>query len=73
MEAAEAGLRITVALCEFWFFPGVNGDGRVWLDRALARPRASPRGRRLHDRVSVRSRLGRTIWLPSTTPTGKSR
>jgi len=28
-------MRITVALCEFWLFRGLNGEGRVWFDRAL--------------------------------------
>ncbi|WP_431971816.1 protein kinase domain-containing protein [Nocardia sp. bgisy134] len=39
-EAAVAGLRTTAALFEFWSFRGLYGEGRSWLDRILAHPRA---------------------------------
>lgn len=39
-EAAEAGLRIAAGLYDFWSFRGLYGEGRSWLDRALARPAA---------------------------------
>ncbi|WP_281205039.1 protein kinase domain-containing protein [Nocardia shimofusensis] len=39
-EAAETGLRIASALVFFWTFRGVTSEGRRWLDRALAHPRA---------------------------------
>ncbi|MEV5831965.1 protein kinase [Nocardia sp. NPDC052112] len=35
-EAARAGLRTTAALYEFWLFRGLYGEGRSWLERALA-------------------------------------
>ncbi|AHH17592.1 serine/threonine-protein kinase PknK [Nocardia nova SH22a] len=35
-EAAGTALRTTAALYEFWFFRGQYGEGRSWLDRALA-------------------------------------
>ncbi|MFI2472918.1 ATP-binding protein [Nocardia xishanensis] len=39
-EAAEAGLRTVAALHEFWSFRGLYGEGRNWIDRVLAHPRA---------------------------------
>ncbi|MBF6245676.1 protein kinase [Nocardia elegans] len=36
-EAADAALRTTAALYEFWFFRGQYGEGRLWLERAIAR------------------------------------
>ncbi|MBF6166286.1 protein kinase [Streptomyces gardneri] len=39
-DAAEAGLRIVAALHEFWSFRGLYGEGRFWIDRVLAHPRA---------------------------------
>ncbi|WP_062996836.1 protein kinase domain-containing protein [Nocardia mikamii] len=36
-ETAGTALRTTAALYEFWFFRGQYGEGRSWLDRALAR------------------------------------
>ncbi|MFF0501840.1 protein kinase [Nocardia aobensis] len=48
-EAAEAGLCTAAALYEFWFFRGLYGEGRSWLDRALA----SPEARSIPDRVKA--------------------
>ncbi|WP_327099004.1 protein kinase [Nocardia vinacea] len=48
-EAADAGLRTAAALFEFWFFRGMLGEGRSWLDRVLARPSA----RSIPDRVKA--------------------
>ncbi|MFQ6398014.1 protein kinase domain-containing protein [Nocardia sp. KC 131] len=39
-EAADAGLQTASALWEFWVFRGLYGEGRSWLDRVLAHPRA---------------------------------
>ncbi|MBY8863395.1 protein kinase [Nocardia sp. CA2R105] len=39
-EAAEAGLRTAAALFIFWTFQGLYGEGRRWLARVLAHPRA---------------------------------
>ncbi|WP_040699000.1 helix-turn-helix transcriptional regulator, partial [Nocardia vinacea] len=39
-ESAEAGLRTAAALWMFWSFRGLYGEGRRWLDRALAHPGA---------------------------------
>ncbi|WP_433621992.1 protein kinase domain-containing protein [Nocardia sp. CA-120079] len=39
-QAAEAGLRATAALYDFWGFRGRYGEGRSWIDRFLAHPRA---------------------------------
>ncbi|WP_330249278.1 protein kinase [Nocardia sp. NBC_00565] len=39
-EAAEAGLRTATALFMYWTFRGLYGEGRRWIDRALAHPRA---------------------------------
>lgn len=36
--AADAGLRTAAGLYEFWNFRGLYGEGRAWLERALARP-----------------------------------
>ncbi|MBY8856895.1 protein kinase [Nocardia sp. CA2R105] len=36
-QAADAALRTTAALYEFWFFRGQYGEGRLWLERAIAR------------------------------------
>ncbi|MEV4237440.1 protein kinase [Nocardia sp. NPDC049737] len=41
-EAAEAGLRITAALYDFWSLSGLYGEGRSWIDRVLAHPGAQP-------------------------------
>ncbi|WP_327097340.1 hypothetical protein OIE68_00175 [Nocardia vinacea] len=47
-ESAEAGLRTAAALAAvFWGFRGLYGEGRRWLDRALAHPGA----RSIPDRV----------------------
>jgi predicted ATPase len=35
-QATETALRMSAALGEFWFFRGLYGEGRSWLDRALA-------------------------------------
>lgn len=48
-EAAEAGLHIASALVFFWTFRGVTSEGRRWLDRVLAHPRA----RSIPDRVKA--------------------
>ncbi|WP_433560449.1 protein kinase domain-containing protein [Nocardia sp. CA-151230] len=40
-ESAAAGLRTTSALYVFWTVRGQFGEGRRWLDRALAHPCAS--------------------------------
>ncbi|MRH87782.1 protein kinase [Nocardia sp. SYP-A9097] len=37
-QSAEAGLRISAASLTFWSFRGLFGEGRRWLDRALAHP-----------------------------------
>ncbi|MET8875269.1 protein kinase [Nocardia sp. NPDC004604] len=37
-QSAEAGLRISAASFVFWSFRGLFGEGRRWLDRALAHP-----------------------------------
>ena len=39
-NSAEAGLRTAAALFIFWDFRGLHGEGRRWLDRTLAHPRA---------------------------------
>ncbi|MGW5112256.1 protein kinase domain-containing protein [Nocardia sp. NPDC004123] len=39
-EAAEAGLRAVSALSLFWIFRDLHDEGRRWIDRALAHPRA---------------------------------
>ncbi|WP_327097981.1 protein kinase [Nocardia vinacea] len=41
-EAAEAGLRTTAALYDFWSLCGLYGEGRSWIDRVLAHPGAQP-------------------------------
>ncbi|WP_040685947.1 protein kinase domain-containing protein [Nocardia vinacea] len=41
-EAAEAGLRTTAALYDFWSLCGLFGEGRSWLDRVLAHPGGQP-------------------------------
>ncbi|MFI6365547.1 protein kinase [Nocardia sp. NPDC050630] len=41
-EAAEAGLRTTAALYDFWSLSGQYGEGRSWIDRVLAHPAAQP-------------------------------
>ncbi|WP_040836798.1 protein kinase domain-containing protein [Nocardia brevicatena] len=38
--AADAGLCTAAALYEFWNFRGLYGEGRSWLNRVLARPKA---------------------------------
>ncbi|MFI9412447.1 ATP-binding protein [Nocardia gamkensis] len=38
--AADAGMSTAAALFEFWNFRGLYGEGRAWLDRVLAQPRA---------------------------------
>ncbi|MGW5383465.1 protein kinase domain-containing protein [Nocardia sp. NPDC003963] len=48
-EAAEAGLRTASALWEFWVFRGFYGEGRSWIERVLAHPRA----RSIPDRVKA--------------------
>ncbi|MEV5839349.1 protein kinase [Nocardia sp. NPDC052112] len=48
-EAAEAGLRTAAALHEFWVLRGLYGEGRTWLDRVLAHPRAQS----IPDRISA--------------------
>jgi non-specific serine/threonine protein kinase len=40
-EAVEVGLSTVAALMEFWSFRGLYGEGRAWLDRLLASPRAA--------------------------------
>ncbi|MFF0634363.1 LuxR C-terminal-related transcriptional regulator [Nocardia sp. NPDC004151] len=37
-QSAEAGLRISAASLTFWSFRGLFGEGRRWLERALAHP-----------------------------------
>ncbi|MBY8864037.1 protein kinase [Nocardia sp. CA2R105] len=39
-EAARAGLRTIAAMLDFWVFDGLHGEGRGWLNRALALPKA---------------------------------
>ncbi|WP_327114446.1 protein kinase [Nocardia sp. NBC_01730] len=39
-DAAEAGLRTATALFVYWTFRGLYGEGRRWIDRVLAHPRA---------------------------------
>ncbi|MBY8863534.1 protein kinase [Nocardia sp. CA2R105] len=41
-QAADAALQTAVALHGFWFFGGLYGEGRSWIERALARPDAGP-------------------------------
>ncbi|MGW5113446.1 protein kinase domain-containing protein [Nocardia sp. NPDC004123] len=41
VEAAEAGLSMAAALFPFWSFRGMQGEGRRWLERVLAHPRAA--------------------------------
>ncbi|MFE3960908.1 protein kinase [Nocardia sp. NPDC059091] len=55
-ESAEAGLRTASALYVFWTVRGQFGEGRRWLDRALAHPCASStsdRVRALHADISM--------------------
>ena len=42
VEGAETGLRLAAALGQFWFIRGYHGEGRGWLDGALARAPDSP-------------------------------
>ncbi|WP_433602397.1 protein kinase domain-containing protein [Nocardia sp. CA-135953] len=37
-DAAEAGLRTTAGLYNFWSLCGLYGEGRSWIDRVLAHP-----------------------------------
>ncbi|MGW4356558.1 protein kinase domain-containing protein [Nocardia sp. NPDC004582] len=37
-QSAEAGMRISAASLTFWSFRGLFGEGRRWLERALAHP-----------------------------------
>ncbi|WP_040826076.1 protein kinase domain-containing protein [Nocardia jiangxiensis] len=46
-ESAHAALQIAAALHGFWFFGGLYGEGRSWIERALACPEA----RSIPDRV----------------------
>ncbi|MBF6258371.1 tetratricopeptide repeat protein [Nocardia farcinica] len=55
-ESAEAGLRIASGLYVFWSLRGQLGEGRRWLDRALAQaraPSASDRVRALQADISM--------------------
>lgn len=55
-EAATAGLDMASALLVFWTFRGMQGEGRRWLDRVLARPKATSvpeRLRALHAKVVI--------------------
>ncbi|MBF6166968.1 protein kinase [Streptomyces gardneri] len=47
--SADTGLRIANALFGFWSFRGLYGEGRRWLDRALAHPDAGS----ISDRVKA--------------------
>ncbi|MGW4123303.1 ATP-binding protein [Nocardia sp. NPDC004711] len=58
-QSAEAGLRITAASFVFWSFRGLFGEGRRWLDRALAHPCArstTDQVRALHASVFMATR-----------------
>lgn len=46
-DAAEAGLRIAAALYEYWIFRLFVGEGRSWIDRVLARPKARSESNRV--------------------------
>jgi non-specific serine/threonine protein kinase len=48
-DSADAGLRIANALFGLWTFRGLYGEGRQWLDRALAYPVAGS----LSDRIKA--------------------
>ncbi|MFE9322626.1 protein kinase [Nocardia sp. NPDC052278] len=55
-ESAEAGQRTAAALMVFWTFRGLFGEGRRWLDRALAHAAArsiSDRVRALHASIAM--------------------
>ncbi|MFD8245586.1 ATP-binding protein [Nocardia sp. NPDC059691] len=39
--AGDGGMTMAAAMFDFWNFRGMYGEGRSWLDRALAHPRAS--------------------------------
>ncbi|MEU1204060.1 LuxR C-terminal-related transcriptional regulator [Nocardia sp. NPDC005825] len=58
-QSAEAGLRISAASLTFWSFRGLFGEGRRWLERALAHPGAhstTDRVRALHASVFMATR-----------------
>ncbi|RMI30123.1 protein kinase [Nocardia stercoris] len=58
-QSAEAALRISAASFVYWSFRGLFGEGRHWLDRALAHPRAgsaTDRIRALHAGVFMAAR-----------------
>ncbi|MFI7664359.1 protein kinase [Nocardia sp. NPDC049526] len=48
-EAAEAGLRTTAALYDFWGLCGLFSEGRSWINRVLAHPGVQP----IPDRVKA--------------------
>jgi predicted ATPase len=41
-ESSELALRLTVRLWRFWLMRGYPGEGRMWLERALAPPANAP-------------------------------
>ncbi|WP_433673048.1 protein kinase domain-containing protein [Nocardia sp. CA-136227] len=58
-QSAEAGLRISAASLTFWSFRGLFGEGRRWLERALAHPCArstTDQVRALHASVFMATR-----------------
>src|SRR5262249_3406595 len=44
-EGAEAELRLAAALGRYWDIHGPRRDGRLWIERALARPSSAPTAR----------------------------
>ncbi|WP_433635334.1 protein kinase domain-containing protein [Nocardia sp. CA-120079] len=58
-DSAEAGLRTANTLFGFWSFRGLYGEGRRWLDRALANPDAGS----IPDRVKA---LEACIFMAAT-------
>ncbi|MFD7842790.1 LuxR C-terminal-related transcriptional regulator [Nocardia sp. NPDC059764] len=58
-QSAEAGLRISAASLTFWSFRGLFGEGRRWLERALAHPcahSATDQVRALHASIFMATR-----------------
>jgi hypothetical protein len=67
-EEAELGLRVGEALGQFWYLRGYFGEGRRWLEEALAKASPASTAAR-HDRVAS----GGGDVVDHAAPSGKSR